>query len=487
LYRIYQLILVNLALALASSARADDADAQLVFAPISAAVDPALQARLEPLRAALAADPSAQLEISAPVGGRAGRLYFQHLNALRAYGVFEFLATHGAPAERIVLIPSSAAAEPESQRSGRNAKNAVRVALRHGAAAIRGERSLRHSAPPPAGRYEIHFLYDSDGLETLEQARLELAARAIAARSDGAVRLVGHADRRGPATYNIMLSHLRTLVVYAALARAGVDVARITMDWHGNVDAIAPKASDAERQALNRRVDIVVDVDTSQVATTSATPAAGATPESATPEAPAAPAAPATSAEPTAPPTSELGAAPSPAEAVVADAAATAWRWSLALGAAIPQGQLASPLDPGLAVDLGVAKPFARAFDDRALWSATAHVAHEQFRRRASGQTNGLVVWSFVGGARLACGACDLGVRPWLGAGLDLDVWRASASAEGAGSRANAGSDVGWSLDLGVAYPAGRLEPFLDVVERQVFGQFDGHYADLLLGVEGAL
>jgi len=86
---------------------------------------------------------------------------------------------------------------------------------------------------------------------------LDAAARALAARPELAVLVVGHSDNEGPLSDNVALSRRRAEVVRAALVERGVDGARLEAHGAGFLAPVASNASEAGR-ALNRRVELVL-------------------------------------------------------------------------------------------------------------------------------------------------------------------------------------------------------------------------------------
>ncbi|MGB1218400.1 MAG: OmpA family protein [Flavobacteriales bacterium] len=71
--------------------------------------------------------------------------------------------------------------------------------------------------------------------------------------TEGRIKLVGYADRRGSDTHNVELSRKRTMAVRKILTdRFGIDASRLEIDYKGENAAIADLLS------VNRRVDFVV-------------------------------------------------------------------------------------------------------------------------------------------------------------------------------------------------------------------------------------
>ncbi len=87
------------------------------------------------------------------------------------------------------------------------------------------------------------------------------ALRAVSAslqrHPNSTVRVIGHTDNIGSATYNNQLSEDRAMAVARELVAAGTRSTRITVTGRGYYEPIASNASAAGR-AENRRVEIVI-------------------------------------------------------------------------------------------------------------------------------------------------------------------------------------------------------------------------------------
>ena len=78
----------------------------------------------------------------------------------------------------------------------------------------------------------------------------------LARLRDGIIRVEGHTDNVGTASYNRVLSELRAHVVAMALARRGVDARRLQPRGFGSSRPVAPNDTEANR-ARNRRVEVI--------------------------------------------------------------------------------------------------------------------------------------------------------------------------------------------------------------------------------------
>jgi outer membrane protein OmpA-like peptidoglycan-associated protein len=79
----------------------------------------------------------------------------------------------------------------------------------------------------------------------------------LAANPSQTVRIEGHTDSQGSATYNEALSQRRAASVRAALVAAGIDPARVTAMGMGEALPVASNDTAAGRQQ-NRRVEIII-------------------------------------------------------------------------------------------------------------------------------------------------------------------------------------------------------------------------------------
>jgi outer membrane protein OmpA-like peptidoglycan-associated protein len=113
--------------------------------------------------------------------------------------------------------------------------------------------------PPPipcaSGPFIAFFDWDRDELNP--QAAAILANAAAGYRSCGPTRVWvgGHADRSGPADYNVGLSQARADSVRAYLARRGIADDQITTEAFGESRPLVETADDV-REPQNRRVEV---------------------------------------------------------------------------------------------------------------------------------------------------------------------------------------------------------------------------------------
>jgi len=114
----------------------------------------------------------------------------------------------------------------------------------------------RTPQPEPLARsFLIFFDWDKDDI-TPEAAGI-IQAAADYAKSGGFARiqLTGHADRSGPADYNMDLSRRRAESARRQFVADGITADQIGLDWKGEADPLVPTA-DGVREPQNRRVEI---------------------------------------------------------------------------------------------------------------------------------------------------------------------------------------------------------------------------------------
>lgn len=103
--------------------------------------------------------------------------------------------------------------------------------------------------------YEIHFAYDSAVIEPEGQIILDKVLKEINDYKPSEVTIAGHADKAGPAAYNVKLSERRASAVSKALHERGVENRILEQEAYGeNWPAVPTEDGVALRE--NRRVVI---------------------------------------------------------------------------------------------------------------------------------------------------------------------------------------------------------------------------------------
>lgn len=104
---------------------------------------------------------------------------------------------------------------------------------------------------------EAHFAFDSARVQAKDAAVLEKLAQCFASGplKGRQMRLVGHADPRGEAEYNMVLGGKRADNVMNFLAQKGLPSNQMSTTSRGELDATG---TDEATWALDRRVDIML-------------------------------------------------------------------------------------------------------------------------------------------------------------------------------------------------------------------------------------
>lgn len=118
-------------------------------------------------------------------------------------------------------------------------------------------------APEPAPKAvqpkEFLVFFDFDSARLTPEAQNIVRSAAESAKESGTARIVltGHADRAGPADYNVGLSQRRAEAVKDELVRQGLSAAEIITQAKGETQPLVPTA-DGVPEPQNRRVEIVI-------------------------------------------------------------------------------------------------------------------------------------------------------------------------------------------------------------------------------------
>jgi peptidoglycan-associated lipoprotein len=105
--------------------------------------------------------------------------------------------------------------------------------------------------------YTIHFAYDSAAVRDREQANLQAVASALNSNPGTKLLIEGNCDERGTEEYNRALGERRALAARQALAKMGVDPARVRTISYGK-DKPADPGHDESAWSQNRRDDFVL-------------------------------------------------------------------------------------------------------------------------------------------------------------------------------------------------------------------------------------
>ncbi len=106
--------------------------------------------------------------------------------------------------------------------------------------------------PDKLAAYAVHFKFDSAVVEDREKANVASVAEALKANSNAELLIEGHCDERGTGEYNRALGERRALSLREALAKIGVDAARIRTISYGK-DKPVDRGHDEAAWEKNRR------------------------------------------------------------------------------------------------------------------------------------------------------------------------------------------------------------------------------------------
>lgn len=105
--------------------------------------------------------------------------------------------------------------------------------------------------------YTIHFAFDSAAIREREQANLQAVASALNSDPSTKLTIEGNCDERGTEEYNRSLGDRRALAARQALAKMGVNPARIRTLSYGKDKPVDP-GHDESAWSQNRRDDFVL-------------------------------------------------------------------------------------------------------------------------------------------------------------------------------------------------------------------------------------
>ena len=104
--------------------------------------------------------------------------------------------------------------------------------------------------------YTVHFKYDSAVVEDSEQANVASVGQALSADPNAKLLIEGHCDERGTEEYNRSLGERRALALREALAKDGVDPARVRTISYGKDKPVDP-GHDESAWTKNRRGEFI--------------------------------------------------------------------------------------------------------------------------------------------------------------------------------------------------------------------------------------
>jgi len=111
--------------------------------------------------------------------------------------------------------------------------------------------------PAALAAYTVHFAFDSATVKKGEESNISAVASALASNAGDKLLIEGNCDERGTEEYNRSLGERRALALREALAKAGVDPARVRTISYGK-DKPADPGHDEAAWAKNRRGDFIL-------------------------------------------------------------------------------------------------------------------------------------------------------------------------------------------------------------------------------------
>jgi OOP family OmpA-OmpF porin len=106
----------------------------------------------------------------------------------------------------------------------------------------------------------VYFGWDRADLTDQSRQAINAAVNEARRCTISSVVLDGHADRSGAASYNVGLSERRARTVRDEMVRLGVPASAISINAYGESRPAVP-TPDGVREPLNRRVEIVIDLN----------------------------------------------------------------------------------------------------------------------------------------------------------------------------------------------------------------------------------
>ncbi len=105
--------------------------------------------------------------------------------------------------------------------------------------------------------YTVHFSFDSAAVKKTEQSNLQAVVAALSSDPTTKLLIEGNCDERGTEEYNRALGERRALALREALAKLGIDPARVRTISYGK-DRPADPGHDEAAWAKNRRGDFIL-------------------------------------------------------------------------------------------------------------------------------------------------------------------------------------------------------------------------------------
>lgn len=120
----------------------------------------------------------------------------------------------------------------------------------------RGANDLANGDRATLASSTIYFDFDQSGIKASERSKLDAAKAYLDGNPTARLLLEGHCDWKGTAEYNLGLGDRRANAAKQYLTTLGVTEDKLEVLSKGDLDAV--ENADADTQAKDRRVDVVV-------------------------------------------------------------------------------------------------------------------------------------------------------------------------------------------------------------------------------------
>jgi outer membrane protein OmpA-like peptidoglycan-associated protein len=160
----------------------------------------------------------------------------------------------GSSRSIVLQMPDAGAPSAAVQRASTGAAPAPRTRARpRPVQAVKADATM--PAPQPIA-FHVNFAFNSAVLPDSAHEMIDLIAQLMKETTSIKVRVEGHTDARGSATYNVFLSEKRALSVGEYLVQQGIDPARLEVVGKGMAEPLTANRYDpANRRVQFARID----------------------------------------------------------------------------------------------------------------------------------------------------------------------------------------------------------------------------------------
>ena len=122
---------------------------------------------------------------------------------------------------------------------------------------LRDYRTLIESTPSQPASFILYFTTGTTQLTAASKAMIPHILEEAKKRAPAEISIIGHTDSTGSQAYNAKLSRQRAEAVAKLLRRAGADMRKVYISYHGENDPLVP-TKDNVAEPRNRRVEIMI-------------------------------------------------------------------------------------------------------------------------------------------------------------------------------------------------------------------------------------